>query len=87
MSERGKEQCPVCRCYTLEVRYDWEICPVCFWEDDVHEVGRDPVSPANRGMRLSRARENYLTLGAIDERCVEHTRDPLPDELPPEGPP
>ena len=85
MSETGKQQCPVCHYYTLEVRLDWEICPVCFWEDDVHEVGRNPSSPANRGMRLSQARENFLSLGAKDERSVSHTREPLPDELPPEA--
>ena len=30
-----KNKCPCCGCYTLEEDYgSYEICPVCFWEED-----------------------------------------------------
>jgi hypothetical protein len=31
-------QCPCCDCFTLEERRVWEICPVCYWEDDGHDL-------------------------------------------------
>jgi len=50
---------PGCGYKTLETRYDWGICPVCFWEDDVVcDPGCDP-SQANRGLRLSEAQANF----------------------------
>jgi Cysteine-rich CPCC len=29
-----KEPCPCCGCLTLDDRRRFEICSVCFWEDD-----------------------------------------------------
>ncbi|MFH5806190.1 CPCC family cysteine-rich protein [Alienimonas sp. DA493] len=76
-------RCPVCDCRTLSARCDWEICPVCFWEDDVREDGRDPnavTSGANGGLTLARARENYAACGACDPAMVPHVRPPRPEE-------
>jgi hypothetical protein len=77
---RKKLNCPCCGFLTLTVRYDWSICPVCFWEDDV--VGtdvRDPLSPANN-MRLSEGQKNYRLYGACRPDMVIHVRAPKPDE-------
>jgi hypothetical protein len=75
--------CPCCRCLTLEERGGYEICPVCFWEDD----GQDDQDAArvrggpNGSMSLDEARRNYAAFGACDEKCKQHVRPPLPDEL------
>jgi hypothetical protein len=29
-----RDQCPCCGYYTLDGRGGYDICPVCFWEDD-----------------------------------------------------
>ncbi len=31
-----KYKCPCCQKETLDARGDYEICPVCFWEDEVY---------------------------------------------------
>lgn len=34
----GKFACPCCGCLTLAERGAYDICPVCFWEDDAYIV-------------------------------------------------
>ena len=77
-------RCPCCGCRTLDERGSYEICPVCFWEDDWQD---DPHADEVRGgpngaLSLSQARANYLRLGACDERMVGNVRPPRPEELP-----
>jgi hypothetical protein len=31
---RSAAQCLCCECWTVSSRADYEICPVCFWEDE-----------------------------------------------------
>lgn len=59
-------QCPCCDYYSLERRGAHEICPVCYWEDDGHDMDRlDEVSSANH-ITLRRARMNFERIGASD---------------------
>jgi hypothetical protein len=77
-------RCPCCGCRTLGERGRFEICPVCFWEDD----GQDDHDAAvvrggpNGALSLAEARANYLRLGACDEGMVANVRPPCPEELP-----
>lgn len=34
VGKNGKYKCPCCGYYTLDERGGYDICPVCFWEDD-----------------------------------------------------
>ncbi|VTR99014.1 CPCC family cysteine-rich protein [Tuwongella immobilis] len=78
--------CPACGHLTIETQHDWDICPVCFWEDDVGLNGRDDVtSPANRDMSLAQAQANYYRFGAIDLQFTEQVRPPTAEESRPEG--
>lgn len=74
--EKKKHACVVCGHRTLEERGDWEICPVCFWEDDVLVEGVDKSSPANGGMMVSTAQANFVRYGAISPDLVGKTRPP-----------
>jgi hypothetical protein len=66
-------QCPCCDYFTLEQRADWDICPVCFWEDDGHDLDRqDERSGCNRELTLRQARENFMRLGACESRLVQY---------------
>ena len=66
--------CPCCRFRTLQARGGYEICRVCFWEDDgSNDIDR--VSAPNH-MSLREAREAFARLGAITEGAREHV---LPD--------
>jgi hypothetical protein len=77
-------RCPCCGCRTLGARAEYEICPVCFWEDDGQD---DPDADAVRGgpngsLSLTAARANYLRCGACAERFVGKVRPPRAKEIP-----
>lgn len=76
-------RCPCCSCFTLSVRGAFEICPICFWEDD----GQDDYDAnvirggPNGELSLTQARANYRRLGACNARSIAHVRPPRADEL------
>ncbi len=77
----AKLACPCCGYRTLSARCDWDVCPVCFWEDDVlAESGRDPRSPANGDMSLSVGQASFAQYGACTEELASSTRPPQPGE-------
>ena len=66
-------QCSCCDYFTLEVRNDWEICPVCFWEDDGSNLSNpDEPSGCNHNLTLRRGRHNFRQLGACEATVVKH---------------
>ena len=71
--------CPACGYLTLPARYDWDICPVCFWEDDLLETKGDRRSPANH-MLLSEAQANFILHGAVTPEMRRHVRTAGPGE-------
>ncbi len=76
-------RCPCCKFKTLYGRGQDEICPVCFWHDDGQDEDEaDKVwGGPNRSLSLRQAQANYATIGAFEQRVVQFTRDPDPDEL------
>jgi Cysteine-rich CPCC len=64
------EGCPCCGYRTLRERGLYEICCVCFWEDD-GTSDTTHVSAAN-GMTLREARANIATFGAVSESARHH---------------
>ncbi|MBF2515690.1 CPCC family cysteine-rich protein [Listeria marthii] len=34
----SKHRCACCNCLTIDERGEFEICPICFWEDDGYFV-------------------------------------------------
>lgn len=64
-ADRNAVQCPCCDFYTLSEVGDWEICPICYWEDDgFRQAEVDVPSGANHGLTLRQARANFIGLGA-----------------------
>jgi len=59
------EQCDCCDYYTIPDGNDYEICPVCFWEQDTFGISEpDALSGANHGLSLREGRKNFLLFGA-----------------------
>jgi hypothetical protein len=84
-----KSACPCCGHLTLDGRNNYDICPVCFWEDDgtgdepvLHPFHDEPTlqSPANKGMTLSEARANYASCSACEPSMVRNVRPPTEEE-------
>jgi hypothetical protein len=83
MSERGvgvngKFQCPCCLHFTLHERSSYEICPVCFWEDDGW-LDEDEESGPNH-ITMGEGRESYKAIGSCDPLMLKHCRAAFPEE-------
>jgi hypothetical protein len=74
--------CPCCGYETLpqEAGGTYELCPICFWEDDVVQL-EDPdfEGGANR-VSLRQAQRNFVAFGACEEWAVDHVRKPTSAE-------
>jgi hypothetical protein len=73
--------CPCCGFLTLgDESGSYEICPVCFWEDDPIQFA-DPTygGGANRPS-LDQARKNFSEFGACEKEALRHVRRPKPEE-------
>ncbi len=79
--------CPCCGCLTrTESEYGtFEICPVCYWEDDAVQAANPEMGGGANTMSLDEARESYRELGAASKDYLSSVREPLPDELPVSG--
>ncbi|MFJ7098122.1 CPCC family cysteine-rich protein [Streptomyces mirabilis] len=67
----------------------YEICHVCFWEDDgqdEHDAVEIRGGP-NRGLSLREARRNFQEIGVYDECSTRSLQAPLPHEHPESGTP
>lgn len=78
------ESCPCCSYRTLTEKAAFEICPVCFWEDDGQgdENADDVLGGPNGQLSLTAARANFMRFGAADERFRKNVRPPSLVELP-----
>jgi hypothetical protein len=75
-------RCPCCGYRTLGERGGFEICAVCFWQDDGqddHDASEVRGGP-NGYLSLAQARANYRSFGAVRERDLPHVRPPRPQE-------
>lgn len=75
-------RCPCCASLTLCGRGGFEICPVCYWEDDGQDdQDADLVRGGPNGaLSLSQARVNFKAHGASEPRFVGCVRKPLAHE-------
>jgi len=80
--EGGPYRCPCCGYRTLTERGGFEICPVCFWEDD----GQDEADAQavrggpNGSLSLRVAQANFREIGASDPRNLSAVRPPRTEE-------
>jgi len=78
----GMIACPCCGHATITQRDHFEICAVCFWEDD----GQDnPDAHVERGgpnkVSLAQGRANFLAFGASCEADPARVRRPTREEV------
>lgn len=77
-----KYTCPCCGYKTLdeEPPGTYDICAICFWEDDpIQFEDPDYEGGANRPS-LKTAQKNVQLFGACEKRILEHVRKPKADD-------
>lgn len=80
----GNYPCPCCGFYTLGTPPDntFDICPVCFWEDDGVQLGDPTYAGGANMLSLEQARQYFAQHGSCEPGMQSHVRQPLADELP-----
>jgi hypothetical protein len=80
---QSTQRCPCCGYKTLRGRGHFEICDVCFWEDDGQDDSdADQVRGGpNRLLSLTQARLNFTRCGACDPEFSSKVRSPLEGEI------
>lgn len=75
--------CPCCGHLTLKESGAYEICGVCFWEDDgqTASTADDSHGGPNGSLTLTMAQENYRAFGASDRRYIVNVRLPSASEI------
>jgi hypothetical protein len=73
--------CPCCGHLTLgEPPGSYEICPICFWEDDLVQLRWPTYRGGANKPSLVEAQRNFAAIGACEERLLRYVRPPRPDE-------
>jgi hypothetical protein len=75
--------CPCCKYRTLPEQPPgtFNVCPVCFWEDERVQFEDPSLRGGANEVSLVEAQENFRRFGAAAERCLPHVRPPRPDEV------
>jgi hypothetical protein len=79
----GPYACPCCTFWTLPQRGSYDICPVCFWEDDGqddHDADAVRTGGPNGRISLTDARRNFAYLGASSAERAARVRAPTDAE-------
>ena len=76
--------CPCCRNLTLSEQPPgtYEVCPVCYWEDDPVQFDDEEYEGGANSVSLKQARQNYQAFGACSEDVRADVRKPTADEAP-----
>jgi hypothetical protein len=72
--------CPCCRYKTLSTGGPFEICPVCYWEDDWVQSDDPTYEGGANDESLEEARRNFETFGASSPSLLMYVRPPTPEE-------
>ena len=74
----AKYTCPCCGFKTLdnEPPGSFDICPICFWEDDNIQFDDPDYHGGANKVSLRQAQKNYLQLGACEREMLLYVRKP-----------
>jgi hypothetical protein len=73
--------CPCCGYVVfVEPAGSFDICPICFWEDDNVQLRWPDRAGGANSPSLIEAQRNFVALGAKQDRSVGMVRDPASDE-------
>ena len=81
MTDRRYE-CPCCGFRTLTDSNNYEVCPVCFWEDDPVQKEDPHYNGGANSLSLEQARRNYVEISASQGEFLKKVRPPRPEEMP-----
>ncbi len=72
--------CPCCGYVVLDEPGSYDICPICFWEDDIVQLRWPDMAGGANKVSLIEAQKNYIAHGVSELRLLRHVRPPRQDE-------
>nr|WP_062294222.1 CPCC family cysteine-rich protein [Demequina phytophila] len=72
--------CPCCGHRVLDEPGLYELCPVCFWEDDPDQLRWPWSSDGANGVSLLHAQRSYVEWGAVHPDYTDKVRAARPSE-------
>jgi len=77
-----KYACPCCgyKTFIHESNGSFDICEVCFWEDDPVQLDDPDFEGGANSMSLRQSQQNFLEFGACDKNMLSNVRLPTSDE-------
>src|SRR5438876_11806083 len=72
--------CPCCGYLTSSGPESYDICPICFWEDDISQLRFPESGGGANQVPLIEAQANFDKFGASDDGARARVRSPRPDE-------
>jgi len=80
--ETKKFACPCCgyKTFSQKPNGSFDICKVCFWEDDPVQLENPEYEGGANKVSLRQGQKNFLIFGACESEMVKHVRKPLTEE-------
>jgi len=76
--------CPCCGFMTMGEAPGagtYDICPVCFWEDDPVQFEDPDFGGGANKESLRQSQQNFILFGACSNDMIKHVRKPNKDEI------
>ena len=80
-TDRDVLPCMCCAHLSIEEYGTFEICPVCFWDDDNLQKKDPDRAGGTNALSLNQSRENYRIFGAVKEKFIKKVRPPRQEEI------
>ncbi len=81
MTKKDLKTCPCCGYRVFSSIGDYEICPICFWEDDIVQLRFPSLAGGANEPSLIQAQQNFIEYGAMEKRFIDKVRKPEKDEI------
>ena len=74
------DTCPCCGYKVFEESGNYEICPICFWEDDAVQAADPWFEGGANTPSLFEAQKNFRKYGAMEKRFQSNVRKPIEND-------
>jgi hypothetical protein len=77
-----KFACPCCgyKTFTQQPNGTYDICQVCFWEDDPIQLKDPDYEGGANKVSLKQGQRNFKKYGACEKEMIKNVRPPKKDE-------
>lgn len=79
----NKFTCPCCgyKTFTEKPNGTYDICEICFWEDDATQLADPNYEGGANKVSLKQGQNNFLLFGACEKEMVNNVRPPNKNEM------